>query len=226
MWRGPVTLNNTVPIEVPSSSGLSLEGTIDDAKVAAASGAGFTLVGGGELNVGGDNTFRGTVDVTAGVLTVQSSQALGAAGIADVQTITLDDSVTVGTTFGLQFTGAITGTVATTGTITYNGISSGGGSDANQIATALQNALTAAGIQGTVTVTEKVGLTGTTFTVTFGGALVGFDQALLQFDPANPPSDPTDFTFATAQASHRRDHRGQWRPHCSCPGTSRSPASR
>ena len=194
MWRGPVTLNNNVNILIPSSAGLSLEGTIDDANVVSPSGAGFTLIGGGELNVGGTNTFRGTVNVDQGVLTVQSSQALGATGVADIQTINLDNNVAVGTQFDFLFGSA------TTATITYSGIAAGPSSDANQIEMALQDALTAAGIQGTVTVTEVVSATtGTTFTVTFGGALVGFDQPLLQLDPANLPPDPSDFTLATLQ---------------------------
>jgi len=191
MWRGPVTLNNDVPIQIPATSRLSLEGVIDDANVKSPSGAGFTMTQGGELNLGGSNTFRGTVNVNQGVLTVQNSQALGGSGVADVQTITLAKSVVVGTTFALQF-----GT-ATTATITYNGVSAGAGSDANQIQTVLQNALTAAGIQGTVTVTEVVSATKTTFTVTFGGALVGFDQPQLALAAAPAPPDPTDFAFAT-----------------------------
>jgi autotransporter-associated beta strand protein len=194
LWAGPVTLNTSVGIQVASSSQLQINGAIDDASVASPSGAGITFTGGGMLQLGGANTFRGTMNVNAGILTLANGSALGGTGLADIQTITINQAAfTSNDQFALQF-GSVT-----TGTITLTGVSTGPGSDANAIQSALQAALSAAGIDGVVSVTEAVGTTSTVFTVTFGGNLIGFDQPELALASSPAVSDPTDFTFAVVQ---------------------------
>jgi len=195
LWQGPITLDNSVPIFIDPTSQLNLTGVIDDTPVTSVSGAGITMTGGGELQLGGANTFRGTMDVTTGILTLANGAALGGTGVPDIQTITLNKNVAINTRFALSFGSA------TTATITYTGQATGSNSDATTIAAALQVALTNAGIDGVVTVTEKVTAGTTVFTVTFGGNLSGFDQPELALagPPALPPPDPTDFTFSVLQ---------------------------
>ncbi len=182
-WRGLVTLDNSVPIQVPTSSRITLYGAVDDAANKAPGGSGMTLKGGGGLNLAGSNTYRGTTTVSSGVLTVQSSQALGGTGVAEVQTITLT-GVTPGVS---QFTLGFTDSYApsdsgTTAPITFQGTAA----DAAAIQAALNGLPAIAAAGGTLTVKQTSAAPGTafgtqnvTFTVTFGGGMIGFQQSVL-----------------------------------------------
>ena len=77
MWRGPVTLNTASTISVPNNSRFTFAGKIDDASNVSASGSDLTFSGGGELDLVGSNTYRGSTYVNQGVLLVENSQALG-----------------------------------------------------------------------------------------------------------------------------------------------------
>ncbi len=165
MWRGPVTLGNSATITVQPNSRLNIFGTIDDGAGSKTppTPADLTLTGGGELDLQGSNTYRGTTFVNQGVLSILNSQALGGTGIAEVQTITLTSPVANSTQFNLAFNGQTTASP-----ITYTGTAA----DTAAIATALNQLSTVQGLGGVVTVTQK----GNVFTVTFGGGLAGFDQ--------------------------------------------------
>ena len=77
MWRGGVTLNASVPIDVEPGTRLTLYGTIDDATNTNSTGSQLIKIGTGELVLAGANTYRGGTDIQDGILTVDNSQALG-----------------------------------------------------------------------------------------------------------------------------------------------------
>ena len=170
-WRGNITLDNTVPIQIPNSGRLTVYGTIDDAPNTAVEGSGITLTGvggvGGALNLAGINSFRGTMNVSQGVLTVQNGQALGGTGVADVQMISLVGATPNLTTFTLAFNNGTS--TSTTGPITYTGTAA----DTAAIAGALNSLPSVVAAGGVVTVTRN---NATTFSISLGGNLLGFDQ--------------------------------------------------
>jgi autotransporter-associated beta strand protein len=185
IWRGPITLNSNTTVTAQTNSLLSnpdsrliLAGNIDDSTNASASGSNLTVVGGGEVYLDGVNTFRGSTYVNQGVLTIGSDQALGNTSASEVQQLTIPSTVT---SFKLTFAG-LTGQSATTATaIPYTGAP---GTDALAIQTALNN-LSTIGISnasGDATGSVIVQATSTpgVFTVTFKGALNGFQQSPLQ----------------------------------------------
>ena len=175
-WRGPITLGSNAQIDVRASSRLIVTGAIDDTTPAS-----LTLTGGGQIQLAGNSTFRGTTTIAAGmVLTVANSQALGAPSTAEVQTLNFTN-FTAGNTFTLTFNSR------TTTPITYTGTPA---TDAAAIAAAL-NALSSIGsanIGGLVTVSA---VSSTEFRVTFGGNLTGFDQPALIPGGFSAPQDIT-----------------------------------
>ena len=98
------------------------------------------VIGGGELGVTGNNTYRGTTVVSQGVLTLGNDGALGTAVTSQVQTITLGAASAAlpnPTTFTLSFGGF------TTPVIRYTGLPLGVNGDV----AAIQNALNALSIR-------------------------------------------------------------------------------
>ena len=82
-WRGPVTVAAGTRINTGTNTRITILGNIDDAVSATPSH--LTKRGGGELLLGGNNSYRGTTLIDAGVLTVASSTGLGSpAGGTDV----------------------------------------------------------------------------------------------------------------------------------------------
>src|SRR5262249_26127824 len=156
-WGGPVTLERSNTIQIEPSGRLAIDGIVDDAPNPGATGSDLTLTGGGELDLGGANTYRGTTFVNQGVLALKNGQALGGTGVSEVQQVTLSGSTNG--TFTLTFHGQTTAPLAATAT-------------AAQVQTALNALSTIGGVGGTVSVT----LSGNDYTITFQGSLVGFDQ--------------------------------------------------
>ncbi len=187
LWRGPVTLNASATILVGTNAGLTIDGVIDDASnKTSPTGSDLIKVGTGELTLSGANTYRGTtyVGTTAandpsnvneffsgsntaqpgGIVTISNSQALGGPGLAEVVKVTL--SSTSGT-FTLSVNGVSTGALSAN----YNDPS---------FVTNVQNALNALSTVGGPL--GGVAIVGTpsagSFTITLGGNLVGFHQAV------------------------------------------------
>lgn len=95
-------------LALASAGNLDIAGTASISSIITGSN-GFTLTGGGMLNLGGANTFTGTVAINSGTLQLGSTTALGAAA----------NAVTVASGGTLDINGnTIT---AHTGTITING---------------------------------------------------------------------------------------------------------
>jgi autotransporter-associated beta strand protein len=167
LWNGPVTLGTGTVIAVQPDSRVTLYSSIDDAPNPTAGGSDLTLTGGGELDLGGSNTYRGTTWVNQGVLTVENSQALGGSGVAAVQTLTLTGATAGTTQFTLTFNGA------TTGPINYATNAAATNAAIQAALSALPTVGGAADLGGTATVAQSgLGV----FTITFGGSLVGFAQ--------------------------------------------------
>ena len=174
MWAGPITLASDSTIDVQTNGRLVVTGVIDDGAAVTPTPpppASLGLLGTGELDLYGQNTYRGTTDIKQGVLTVGNSEALGGTGVAAVQTVTLTGATAGTTQFTLEFNGQ------TTGPIPYTGNSV---KDTNAIAAALTALSTIAGaadLGGAVTVTQPA--TGV-FQIVLGGSLLGFSQPKLQ----------------------------------------------
>lgn len=125
--------------------------------------ADLTVAGGGELVLGGANTYRGTTSVNQGILTVSNSGALGGQSIAEVQQLTI---TVPNTTFTLTFNGQVTNP------ITYvNGVSG----ELAAITTELNNLSTIKNVGGIASVSQS----GNVFTITLNGTLSGFNQTPL-----------------------------------------------
>ncbi|MBM4070658.1 MAG: hypothetical protein FJ271_17140 [Planctomycetes bacterium] len=176
--------NTNAAIDIRKGTRLNIFGNIDDTGAPAVNGADLKVInsaggspypgiagtpgtGISQIALGGTNSFRGTTYVPNDmVLSILNGQALGAAGTSAVQTVTLGGSTSG--TFALSFNGASTGQLA------YS-------SSAAAIQTALNNLATIGGstVGGSVAVTRV----GDVITVTFGGNLKGFEQALLVATP-------------------------------------------
>src|SRR5262249_13930853 len=118
-------------------------------------------------------TYRGTTFVNQGLLAIQNSQALGAGGLAEVETITLSGSTSG--SFRLKFGVSETTDLAATAT-------------AQQVQDAL-NSLTSVLTAGGSFAVNKAG---SVFSIPFGGNFFGFDQA------PNAVSKTSGGTIATA----------------------------
>jgi large repetitive protein len=142
-------------IDIAPNSRLNVLGAIDDGAATSAAPDLF-VAGGGELLLGGNNTFRGTAFVNQGILTLANAAALGGTGIAGSQELALVNPVAGATQFTLTFNGATSAPLTFTGT------------DAD--ATSIQTALAALAAPGSVTVTQS---NPGVFLATFGGSLAG-----------------------------------------------------
>lgn len=111
MWRGPVTLQNSVVIDVQGSSRFTLFGAVDDATNLNAAGSSITKAGSGKLVLAGANSYRGTTFVNSGIVNIQSDSALGAVGatrgtiVANGASLELQGNISVGETLTIQGTG-------------------------------------------------------------------------------------------------------------------------
>ncbi|MFO0880161.1 MAG: Ig-like domain repeat protein [Gemmataceae bacterium] len=155
MWRGPLTLRDSASFQISSGTRLTLFSTIDDSSNPIASGSNLLVTGGGKLSLGGSNTYRGTTFINQGTLIIENSQALGGAGVAQVQDVVLGGLPTG--TFTLTFNGQTTAPLPATAT-------------ALQVAQALNNLSTIQGVGGQVVVSQNMNV----YTVTFVGSFLGF----------------------------------------------------
>lgn len=197
IWRGPVTLGNDTTITtdtnstLPSSesaSRLILAGTVSDlynpANPSSPPPSDLTILGGGEVDLNGANTYSGTTYIQQGVVSIDNPQALGTSGISEVQTVTLTNPTANSTQFVLTFQGyaginsPLTDSEMTSA-ITYTGNVT---TDEHNITTALDGLSTIGGgtdTNGSVSVVETIASGKVTITITFGGSLTGFPQDLL-----------------------------------------------
>jgi autotransporter-associated beta strand protein len=120
MWRGPTTLATSATVDVEPNTRLILFGTIDDGLNPAPGGSSMTKIDTGELMLAGTNTYRGNTYISAGIVTLESNQALGAGGttiVAPGSQLQLEAGITIsGETVIVQGTGV--GTTPTT-TLTW-----------------------------------------------------------------------------------------------------------
>ena len=83
LWHGAVTLAANTTIDVNTANSISsrvvLDGPIDDAANPSVNGSSLTATGGGETDLAGDNTYRGTTYINQGVVTAENTQALAPA---------------------------------------------------------------------------------------------------------------------------------------------------
>jgi autotransporter-associated beta strand protein len=180
-WRGPITLNTSAAIQVPTDSRLNVFGVIDDATNPSPAGSDLTFQGGGGLNLASADTYRGVTNATQGYVTLQNGLALGGSATPAIQTLTFSGAKSGTTQYKLSFGGSTTVT-----TLTF------GGNDAAAIQAAL-NALPSVTSQGgVVTVTGAAN----SYTITFGGNLTGFHQPQLV---ATKVAGPGTLTVDTTQ---------------------------
>ncbi len=104
LWRGTgtISLNNDASIDVAANTRLGLIETISDANNPAAGGSALTKLGVGELVLGGTSTYRGNTNISQGIVTIESNQALGAPSSATT------GSVIVSNGAQLQVQGGVT----------------------------------------------------------------------------------------------------------------------
>jgi autotransporter-associated beta strand protein len=140
-WRGPVTLNVSSSIDVTPNSRLGLLGNIDDNPNPSASGSDIIKLDGGELALGGSNSYRGAthvglstavgdpVNLPGGVLTVENSQALGqtTGGVSPIANapngaVASGSTVTITTSAALPLTAGQEVQIAGVGVAGYNGL--------------------------------------------------------------------------------------------------------
>src|SRR5262249_16842536 len=141
-------------IGVALATQLSVSGTIQDTSPAAVPAPSLTKVGPGTLVSTAANTYTGATLINEGALNIQNAQGLGAV-VNEIHTVTLSGPPTG--TFPLTFSGKTTSSLS-----------------ANSTAAQVQAALEALSTIGTGNV--SVTLSGSTFTVTFQGALAGTNQ--------------------------------------------------
>ena len=115
--------------------------------------ASLTKAGTGRLVLAGSSTYTSTTSITAGIVTMENSSALGLSLGNNVQAIAVNGAPTAGT-FTVNFAGETSNLVSPTGigTLAYN-------APVLTVQSALQ------GLANTVAVTGGAG----TFTLTFGG---------------------------------------------------------
>lgn len=183
LWRGRVSLDTSVALDIPTDTRLTILGAIDD--TANTAGSDLVKIGAGELILGGASTYRGTTYVgtsatinptvggntrvndffdsgnpqrlPGGIVTVAHSQALGSSGNAEEQTVTVTGSSSG--TFTLTFRTEVTDPLSRNAT-------------AAAVADALNALPSIRDVGGSVAVTKA----GNVFTITFGGSLFGSDQ--------------------------------------------------
>jgi autotransporter-associated beta strand protein len=143
IWNGPIILAGPTTISAPGNQALQngtaqtqlfLEGIISDQTYAeTVSGANtLTKIGGGNVIINGPNAniYTGTNIVQQGNLVIQNPLGLGGTGVADSQSLYINNAGVNNTKFTLSFNGA------TSPDITYTG---NGATDAAAIASAINN---------------------------------------------------------------------------------------
>ena len=135
-WQGPVSLNNSITIDVAPYSKLALSGVVDDANNTAVNGSNLTKIDLGELDLAGANTYRGFTYLTQGVTALLNEQGLGATIngtiVSSGAQLQLQGNLTVaGEPLTIQGTGSVPqtevqsltlpGTTANTFTLAFNG---------------------------------------------------------------------------------------------------------
>ncbi len=161
----------------------------------------LTIVGGGEVDLDGNNTYYGTTYVQQGKVSIGNQSALGNSGVPEIQSMTLS-GLTTGSAFTLDFPGygyassgltlpGVPSALDLTAKITYTGNVA---TDETNIQNALEAALSTSGTEtdaaGTVSVVETITAGTPTLTFTFGGSLSGFPLALLSAAVLSPPASP------------------------------------
>jgi autotransporter-associated beta strand protein len=174
IWTGPVFLGSATTFvaagtqAVPSgvsTATLNILGSIAD----RVPGANYPITkqGNGTILFSGANTYGGTTDIQQGVLIADNALALGSAGVAEVQTVTVTGN---SGTFQLTFNGQ------TTGVLPFNVPASGGVGPTASLQNALNALTSVSGPGGSVAVSlSSPGV----YTVTFNGSFVGFNQTAM-----------------------------------------------
>jgi large repetitive protein len=185
-WGGAITLASSTVAGLPSayvdaigaSAGTSLAITGSIGGVTAAT---LTKLGLGTVDLATADTYLGLTQVQAGILNIGNSAALGPSGVQEVQTLLLTGSPNG--TFSLTFEGQNTPQFSAT-------------APAVTVQAALNNLST---IGGPVGGSVAVKLTGSKYTLTFGGTLAGVNV---------PQVTGTGFGGATVTASTVSDGGG------------------
>jgi autotransporter-associated beta strand protein len=150
-WAGFVTLATNAAIGADTGTQLTVTGNIQDPATAPVPASSLTKVGPGTVVLPNANTYTGETVVNGGILNVRNTSALGG-NASEVQSVTLTGATTG--SFTLTFNGQTTGSLSATSTPA-------------QVKAALEGLSTIGGAGGTVTVS----LSGSVYTITFGGAL-------------------------------------------------------
>ena len=156
-WRGNVSLETNTDLEIPTGTTLAIFGTIDDTgNTTSPGGSDLIVVGGGELQLYGANTFRGTTYV--GTSTIAANGGNVDNIIPEIQTLTITGT-----------SGTVTlGYGTATTTLPYN-----------VTALDLQNALNALTSLSSSGASVSITQSGSVYTITFQGSLAVSPQTLL-----------------------------------------------
>jgi autotransporter-associated beta strand protein len=158
---------------------LAISASIADA--VGTTGGGITKFGSDRLDLQGDGTYSGAVNINEGVLRVQNNTALGQAttGTSLSQpNVFSNTTTTVGSGIGEVQSFTITGSTTGTYTLTFNGQTTAAiaaTATAAQVQTTLNALSSISGVGGSVTVNQS----GNLFTVLFGGAFQGVNMPQL-----------------------------------------------
>ncbi|HEY5311398.1 MAG TPA: autotransporter-associated beta strand repeat-containing protein, partial [Pirellulales bacterium] len=150
------TATATITVDDPQTV-VTLAGNISENLV----NRGITKASNGTLVLAGNNSYTGLTTVTAGVLEAASNNALGAVGQNAIQTVTLS-----ATTTALFSTAAFT--------LAFNGstVAVSSGESASQLANAMNQIASIAGVGGSVTVSKvQTSSLAEIFYINFGGSL-------------------------------------------------------
>lgn len=158
-WRGNITLANTMALDIAPNSTFSVFGVIDDAANTSVNGSDLFVANGGELQLYGANTYRGTTFV--GARSNVSSVSLNVSGgtLGSAYTVTLGYDPTGsdpnGTGPNYQTASAVLNVGASTATVqsVFLGLLAKLGESAESVA-----------------VSQTGTLTNTTYTITFLGS--------------------------------------------------------
>jgi fibronectin-binding autotransporter adhesin len=145
---------------VNTSADLAISSAITGTSV-----VGLTKAGSNTLTLSGSNTYSGQTIIDQGVVSAQSSSALGASVANAVQTVTITNATSG--TFELYFNGVFSSTMNwNASAATMQGI--------------MNSMSSIGGIGGSVTVTDpNPSANPNVYTITFGGTLAGFAQPTL-----------------------------------------------
>ena len=147
----------------------------------------ISIAGGGELNLAGTNTYRGTTYLDQGILTIQNSKSLGNGITSQVQTITLNGATPSVTQFRLRFNGFETAPITYTNTL----------ADVTNIQIAVNALNSVFNVGGSISVAGNLANpTSPIFTFTLNGALAGFSQPLITV-PSITGGTATPFVLTT-----------------------------